>query len=85
MPAAAPPAELTYTSQEIQSYLPLGWSVYPGDRGGWSGERSSWSIRVLDGARMDWELVVTPDAAGRQGRIEALRQAVDRLFRQRLG
>jgi hypothetical protein len=77
--------ELSYTPTELRSYLPTGWSLFPGAAGRWDGDRGLFTVRVLDGAHMDWELQVAASAASRHGRIEALRRAVDVLFRERLG
>jgi len=41
--------------------------------------------RVLDGVDFDWPLEVDAGDAGKLGRLEALRQAFDRLVRERLG
>lgn len=77
--------EIGYNLQELRSYLPTGWSLPPAAAGSWDAKRGSWSIRVLDGAEMDWDLVVKGKDAADVGRIEALRRAFDKLFRERLG
>lgn len=82
---ARTPPELDYTLQEILSYIPTGWSVYPDARGAWDARRDQYRLRVLDGAEMDWDLVVSAASAREHGRIEALRQAFDELYRTRLG
>jgi hypothetical protein len=40
---------------------------------------------VLDNVDFDWPVVVKPDDARSLGRIEALRKAFDRVYRERLG
>ena len=89
---------LTYTEDEVRSYLPSGWRLLAADDpdaelqprivGLWDRSRGVWRTRVLDNVDFDWPLVVkAADAAklGGNGRIEALRQAMDKLFRERLG
>jgi hypothetical protein len=87
-----------YTEDEIRSFLPTGWSLLGADAAGaelgpqvaghWDGAKRVWRTRVLDNVDYDWPLVVkAADAAklGENGRIEALRLAMDRLYRERLG
>jgi hypothetical protein len=89
---------LGYTEEEIRSFLPSGWSLLGADpeaaelgprlAGRWDGAKRVWRTRVLDNVDYDWPLVVkAADAAklGENGRIEALRLAMDRLYRERLG
>ena len=89
---------LTYTEDEVRSYLPSGWRLLavedapaelsPHLAGHWDARKGAWRLRVLDNVDFDWPLVVkAADAAklGGNGRIEALRQAMDKLFRERLG
>jgi hypothetical protein len=96
--AMAAKESLAYTEDEIRSYLPSGWSLLGADPGAaelgpqiaghWDGARKLWRTRVLDNVDYDWPLVVkAADAAklGENGRIEALRLAMDRLYRERLG
>lgn len=83
--ATATVNELSYTPTEIRSYLPTGWLIFPAATGKWDAERGVFSIRVLDGAQMDWPLEVSARAAAEHGRAEALRRAVDVLNRERLG
>jgi hypothetical protein len=80
-----PRSELGYTRQEILSYIPTGWSIYPGERGRFDPRDGVFTLRVLDGAEMDWKLAVKGDAAREHGRLEALRLAFDELYRTRLG
>jgi hypothetical protein len=67
----------------MRSILPSGWNL-AGD-GAWDGGRRAWVQPVVDGADVAWELRVAADDVGRLGRIEALRRAVDRLYREALG
>jgi hypothetical protein len=83
MPPTSEP--LHYTIDEIRSYLPTGWSIYPGQQGAFDAGRGRFALRVLDGAQMDWNLEVEAGAARAKGRHEALRLAFDKLFRERLG
>lgn len=83
MPETA--TELSYIPREILTYIPTGWSIYPGDRGRWDGSKGRWVIRVLDSTQTDWDLVITADAARAKGRVAALRDAFDELYRTRLG
>lgn len=74
---------LSYTETEIRSFLPTGWDL--ADGGAWDPKRKSWQIRVLDNVDFDWPVVVKADDAGSQGRLEALRLAMDVVYRERLG
>lgn len=77
---------LYYTRTELESYLPSGWSLPPeGAEGHWDPQRKTWSITVLDGVDFQWSLTVAGPDAQAKGRLEALREAMDRLFRHRLG
>ncbi|HVR06809.1 MAG TPA: hypothetical protein VMW75_02075 [Thermoanaerobaculia bacterium] len=89
---------LTYTEDEIRSFLPSGWRLAAADDptgemvpfafGHWDGRKGTWRMRVIDNVDFDWPLVVkAADAArlGANGRLEALRQAMDKLYRERLG
>jgi hypothetical protein len=75
---------LSYTETEIRSYLPSGWTLTT-DPGAWDAKKKVWRTTVLDNVDFDWPLVVTPADAGTLGRIEALRQAFNRVYRERLG
>lgn len=83
---ASDPSPLTYTQTEIESYLPSGWRL-AGDppEGSWDPRRRVWRVRVLDGVRFEWPLEIPAAATRDAGRLGALRDAVDRVFRQRLG
>lgn len=76
---------LDYTETEIESYLPTGWSLTRDGAGSWDAGKRAWRLRVLDGVDFDWPIVVESDAAGSLGRLEALRRAMDTVFRERLG
>ena len=74
-----------YSEIELASFLPPGWRVADAGAGRWDRKKNRWTIEVLDGCAMDWELSVVAGDVGRVGRIEALRAAVDQLHRLRLG
>ncbi|HVT61762.1 MAG TPA: hypothetical protein VHR45_25610 [Thermoanaerobaculia bacterium] len=85
---------LRYTEEELRSFLPSGWDLAGngegtgGRMGSWDPEKRVWSIRVLDNVEFDWPLVVKEDdalALGPRGRLEALRRAMDKVYRERLG
>jgi hypothetical protein len=75
---------LTYTDTEIRSFLPTGWDLADAE-GAWDSKKKTWQIRVLDNVDFDWPVVVKADDAGSQGRLEALRRAMDVVYRERLG
>ena len=83
MSATARP--LAYTDVEIRSYLPSGWGILPGGARGWDAGQSRWAIEVYDGADTSWTIAVAGDDAAKQGRLEALKAAIDRLTRKQLG
>ncbi len=89
---------LGYTEDEVRSFLPSGWHLQGADdaldemapalTGRWDGGKRVWRIRVIDNVDFDWPLVVKADDAaklGQGGRLEALRLAMDKLYRERLG
>ena len=89
---------LAYTEDEVRSYLPSGWRLLaaedapaelsPHTIGHWDAAKGAWRMRVVDNVEFDWPLVVkAADAAklGDNGRLEALRRAMDKLNRERLG
>jgi hypothetical protein len=76
---------LTYTETEIRSFLPTGWDLAGDPQGDWNAKKRSWQIRVLDNVEFDWPLVVKAEDAGSLGRLEALRRAMDTVYRERLG
>jgi len=73
---------LSYTTIELESYLPTGWALAD-DEPAWDAKKSAFRARVIDGSELDWDLVVPKGEADQHGRIEALRRAVDRLDRER--
>jgi hypothetical protein len=79
---------LSYTVDEVKSYLPTGWSLTAprGENPGtWDAKARTWKATVLDNVEFDWPVVVRSWEASSLGRIEALRQAMDKVFRERLG
>ncbi len=76
---------LSYIETEIRSYLPTGWDLIGDPEGTWDPKKKVWRAWVIDGVDFDWPLEVTLDDATKLGRLEALRQAFDRLVRERLG
>lgn len=79
---------LSYTVDEVKSYLPTGWSLTApsGESPGtWDAKARTWQATVLDNVDFDWPVVVRSWEAASLGRIEALRQAMDKVFRERLG
>ena len=76
-------APVSYLEQEIQSFLPSGWGLVE-PAGSWDARRGVWSVRVQDGADQEWRLEVQGAAAARSGRLEALQQAIDELYRAAL-
>jgi hypothetical protein len=78
-------APLTYTETEIRSFLPTGWNLAEDGAGAWDSKKKLWRTMVIDNVDFDWPVEVLPGAASSLGRMEALRQAIDRVFRERLG
>lgn len=89
---------LVYTEEEIRSFLPTGWSLAAAEAseieigprvfGHWDAGKRVWRMRVVDNVDFDWPLVVkAADVAslGTDGRLEALRRAMDKVYRERLG
>jgi hypothetical protein len=76
---------LSYTDTEIRSFLPTGWNLTEEGPGAWDAKKKVWRTTVLDNVEFDWPVVVKQDDASSLGRLEALRQAFDRVFRERLG
>ncbi len=76
---------LSYTETEIRSYLPSGWGLAGDRQGSWDAKKKLWRATVLDNVDFDYDVEVKPDAAGKLGRLEALRVAMDKVFRERLG
>lgn len=78
-------SELHYTETEIRSFLPTGWDLIGTSEGIWDPKKKIWRATVIDNVDFDWPLVVKASDAASLGRIEALRKAMDRVFRERLG
>jgi hypothetical protein len=76
---------LQYTETEIRSYLPTGWDLIGASQGAWDAKKKLWRATVIDNVDFDWPVEVKPDAVGKLGRLEALRQAMDQVYRERLG
>jgi hypothetical protein len=76
---------LSYTETEVRSYLPTGWNLTEDGPGAWDPKKKVWTTTVLDNVDFDWPVVVEPGDAQSMGRIEALRKAFDRVYRERLG
>jgi hypothetical protein len=79
-------APLDYLPREILSYLPTGWNLADEVKPGrWVAEDAVWNAVVLDGAEQSWELEVKAADAARLGRLEALREAFDQVYKSALG
>ena len=76
---------LSYTETEIRSYLPTGWNLTEDGPGAWDPKKKVWRTTVIDNVEFDWPVEVKTDEVSSLGRLEALRQAIDRVFRERLG
>ena len=76
---------LQYTESEIRSYLPSGWDILGDRQGALDAKKKVWRATVLDNVDFDWPVEVEAAEAGKVGRMEALRLAIDRLYRERLG
>jgi hypothetical protein len=79
------PSALQYTETEIRSYLPTGWDLVGNREGDWDPKKKVWKAMVIDNVDFDWPVRITADEAGKLGRIEALRLAIDKVYRERLG
>ena len=75
-------APVTYTEAEVRSYLPNGWHLQ-WNGGSWDPATSSWTTQISDGVDFDWRVAVSVVDAAKHGRIEALRLAIDLVFRER--
>jgi hypothetical protein len=85
MEAMSNPEPLRYTETEIRSFLPTGWNLAGDPAGSWDAKKRVWRGRVIDNVAFDWPLVVDSGDAASLGRLEALRLAMDRVYRERLG
>lgn len=82
---ATPNEPVHYTETEIRSYLPTGWDLIGDRRSAWDPRKRVWRATVIDNVDFDWPVEVSADEVREHGRLEALRQAFDRLYRERLG
>ncbi|MEO6192198.1 MAG: hypothetical protein ABIS20_04265 [Thermoanaerobaculia bacterium] len=80
-----PPDSLQYTETEVRSYLPTGWALAVNQGGSWDPKKKIWKATVLDNVDFDWPVEVTAAEISKLGRLEALRVAMDRVYRERLG
>ncbi len=76
---------LHYTEDEVRSYLPTGWDLSREGAGAWDPDDRAWRLTMIDNVDFDWEVEVETDEAAKLGRLEALRRALDRVVRERLG
>lgn len=77
---------LQYTETEIRSFLPSGWDLLGKPlQGAWDAKKNLWRATVLDNVDFDWPVEVKADEASKLGRLEALRTAINRVYRERLG
>jgi hypothetical protein len=74
-----------YTETEIRSYLPTGWNLVGTPTGTWDPKKKVWHATLLDNVDFDWPVEVKAGDASSMGRLEALRRAIDRVYRERLG
>ena len=82
--AMAETTELSYTEDEIKSFLPSGWNLTGGE-GTWNPKKRVWTARILDDVDFDWPVTVQAKDAAEHGRLEALKRAMDETWRGRLG
>lgn len=77
---------ISFTRQELLSYLPSGWGLArEDDLGDFDPAKGRWRVEVRDPAEQVWPIDIESSAANELGRIAALRRAVDRLYREALG
>ena len=74
-------SNLSYSTLELQSYLPAGWNLESAD-GEYEAGRERWRISIQDVSELVSTLAVNQQDADRLGRIPALRAAIDRLVRK---
>lgn len=79
------PQEIRYTDNEVRSFLPTGWNMIGPTEGSWDPKKKVWRATVIDNVDYDWPLEVTAAEAEKHGRLDALKTAMDRLYRERLG
>jgi hypothetical protein len=76
---------LDYTEIEVRSFLPSGWNLVGSDAGSWDSKKGTWTTTVLDNVDYDWKVEIKPADVLKLGRLDALKVAVDRVYRERLG
>jgi hypothetical protein len=81
----APPEALSYTVDELRSYLPSGWELADGGEQVWDPGKRRVVVRVYDNVEFDWPVAITAGAVDEHGRLQALKRAMDLAFRSRLG
>lgn len=84
MATTATDPELGYTEEELRSFLPSGWNLTQ-EEGTWDPKKRTWAFNVLDEVDFDWLVEVRAEEALELGRLQALKRAVDRTERDRLG
>ena len=75
--------ELTYTTRELLSFLPMGWSIESGAEGGWVADEGAWISTVRDGSGLAWELRVALVDTRELGKEEALKRAMTAIHQRR--
>ncbi|MEE8137638.1 MAG: hypothetical protein V3T81_02010 [Thermoanaerobaculia bacterium] len=79
-------APIRYSDLEVSGLLPAGWSLtVSAETADWNPQKRTWTLKVHDPAKVDWALVVKAVVVDKLGRLEALRQAIDRVYRHGLG
>jgi hypothetical protein len=82
---------ITYSDEEVRSFLPSGWALADrstgedGTAGEWDAKKRAWKIGVIDNVEFEYPVVVKAAELSDGGRIEALKRAMNRVFRERLG
>jgi len=72
---------LAYTTNEVLSYLPGGWTLV--SEGTWQAQAASWSCEIEDTSGLRWPLQIQASEASQHGRLQALKRAADDLLHQR--
>ncbi len=47
-----------FIDMELDSFLPTGWRLVAPESGAWNRKGSEWTVKVVDGANMDWDLTI---------------------------
>jgi hypothetical protein len=84
-PAMLTNERLRYTENEVRSFLPSGWDLVGDAEGTWDEKKKTWRATIIDNVDFDWPLAVPASDASKLGRMEALRRAMDQVYRERLG